>query len=77
MPNISDAADFNPRHAALFHAAEAETNARAHRTEAPVGFGEAVTALVCGLIYVGDQVRRLADMREAELRDPLNPLATQ
>lgn len=52
------AADFDPRLAALRYAAESQRQEYAGGDESA---GDVVQALVCGLVYVGDQVGRLAE----------------
>jgi hypothetical protein len=47
---------FDPRRAALHYAAEAERRNRPATHVTGKQFGEAVEAVVCALIYVGDQL---------------------
>lgn len=59
------ASDFNPRAAALQYAGSAERNERANRSGPPTArqLGETVEAVVCALVYIGDQLSQVGAER--------------
>jgi hypothetical protein len=58
--------EFNPRLAALVHAGTAARMGMGHGTISDTAMvGEIAQAIACGLVYVGDQIGRLADGQTA------------